>query len=151
MNSCTQDEEFEGECVNYRCRQCGKDEEIPLGAIEYFHILDPGDPTVPPRFSCEHCGGEMWPTEDWEALVHGESFDSESLAAPSVFFCEHCGGEMCCTEDWEEEAEQLEWSEEEEEKLPTQTAPIYNTNKIGRNDPCLCGSGKKYKRCCGKS
>ena len=22
-------------------------------------------------------------------------------------------------------------------------------SKIGRNDPCLCGSGKKYKRCCG--
>jgi len=21
--------------------------------------------------------------------------------------------------------------------------------KIGRNDPCPCGSGKKYKRCCG--
>ena len=24
-------------------------------------------------------------------------------------------------------------------------------NKIGRNDLCPCGSGKKYKRCCGKS
>ena len=23
--------------------------------------------------------------------------------------------------------------------------------KIGRNDPCSCGSGKKYKRCCGQS
>jgi uncharacterized protein len=23
--------------------------------------------------------------------------------------------------------------------------------KIGRNDPCPCGSGKKYKRCCGLS
>lgn len=23
------------------------------------------------------------------------------------------------------------------------------TTKVGRNDPCLCGSGKKYKRCCG--
>jgi len=23
-------------------------------------------------------------------------------------------------------------------------------NKIGRNDPCPCGSGKKYKRCCEK-
>ena len=23
--------------------------------------------------------------------------------------------------------------------------------KIGRNDPCPCGSGKKYKKCCGKS
>ena len=22
--------------------------------------------------------------------------------------------------------------------------------KIGRNDPCLCGSGKKYKKCCGQ-
>ncbi len=20
--------------------------------------------------------------------------------------------------------------------------------QIGRNDPCLCGSGKKYKKCC---
>ena len=22
--------------------------------------------------------------------------------------------------------------------------------KVGRNDPCSCGSGKKYKKCCGK-
>jgi len=25
------------------------------------------------------------------------------------------------------------------------------TSKIGRNDPCPCGSGKKYKKCCGSS
>lgn len=24
------------------------------------------------------------------------------------------------------------------------------SNRIGRNDPCTCGSGKKYKNCCGK-
>jgi preprotein translocase subunit SecA len=24
------------------------------------------------------------------------------------------------------------------------------TPKVGRNDPCPCGSGKKYKRCCGR-
>ena len=23
------------------------------------------------------------------------------------------------------------------------------TSKVGRNDPCPCGSGKKYKKCCG--
>ncbi|MEW6623620.1 MAG: SEC-C metal-binding domain-containing protein [Bacillota bacterium] len=23
--------------------------------------------------------------------------------------------------------------------------------KVGRNDPCPCGSGKKYKKCCGRS
>lgn len=27
---------------------------------------------------------------------------------------------------------------------------VRNENKIGRNDPCSCGSGKKYKKCCGK-
>lgn len=25
---------------------------------------------------------------------------------------------------------------------------VVNDNKIGRNDPCPCGSGKKYKKCC---
>jgi len=25
-----------------------------------------------------------------------------------------------------------------------------NTPKVGRNDPCPCNSGKKYKKCCGK-
>ena len=28
--------------------------------------------------------------------------------------------------------------------------PIINDDKIGRNNPCPCGSGKKYKKCCGK-
>jgi uncharacterized protein YchJ len=23
------------------------------------------------------------------------------------------------------------------------------TPKVGRNDPCICGSGKRYKKCCG--
>lgn len=27
---------------------------------------------------------------------------------------------------------------------------VHNEAKIGRNDPCPCGSGKKYKFCCGK-
>ena len=26
---------------------------------------------------------------------------------------------------------------------------IVKSEKIGRNDPCPCGSGKKYKKCCG--
>jgi preprotein translocase subunit SecA len=29
--------------------------------------------------------------------------------------------------------------------------PVVNNGpKVGRNDPCPCGSGKKYKQCCGK-
>lgn len=26
----------------------------------------------------------------------------------------------------------------------------YEKNKVGRNEPCPCGSGKKYKKCCGR-
>ena len=29
------------------------------------------------------------------------------------------------------------------------TKTIYNSNTVGRNDPCTCGSGQKYKKCCG--
>jgi uncharacterized protein len=29
-----------------------------------------------------------------------------------------------------------------------QTGPVLRAAKIGRNDPCPCGSGKKYKKCC---
>lgn len=35
-----------------------------------------------------------------------------------------------------------------EGKAPTKS--IAKPTKIGRNDPCYCGSGKKYKKCCGK-
>ena len=34
---------------------------------------------------------------------------------------------------------------------PARVAPVKREgSKVGRNDPCSCGSGKKYKRCCGK-
>ncbi|MCQ1528635.1 preprotein translocase subunit SecA [Lutispora saccharofermentans] len=29
--------------------------------------------------------------------------------------------------------------------------PVVKEEKIGRNDPCPCGSGKKYKKCCGRN
>ena len=34
-----------------------------------------------------------------------------------------------------------------EEKL---SGTVVNEKKVGRNDPCPCGSGKKYKYCCGR-
>lgn len=45
--------------------------------------------------------------------------------------------------------EQLETLKNEDEikSIPDFTPKI---GKIGRNDPCPCGSGKKYKKCCGR-
>ncbi len=41
-------------------------------------------------------------------------------------------------------------SPHEEEKQPKRQ-PIRRSEKVGRNDPCPCGSGKKYKHCCARS
>lgn len=33
----------------------------------------------------------------------------------------------------------------------TPTTVVRETPKVGRNEPCPCGSGKKYKQCCGRN
>lgn len=36
-------------------------------------------------------------------------------------------------------------------KTPSLNTIRRDAPKVGRNDPCICGSGKKYKKCCGKA
>ncbi|MCX8083018.1 MAG: SEC-C metal-binding domain-containing protein [bacterium] len=39
-----------------------------------------------------------------------------------------------------------------ETQIPqTKQSPYITGKKVGRNEPCPCGSGKKYKKCCGKN
>jgi preprotein translocase subunit SecA len=42
-------------------------------------------------------------------------------------------------------SEAAQAAENQAKAKPVRTGP-----KVGRNDPCPCGSGKKYKQCCGK-
>ncbi|MFJ5714596.1 SEC-C metal-binding domain-containing protein [Neobacillus sp. NPDC093127] len=55
-------------------------------------------------------------------------------------------------ESWKQEAEQREMHNRNVSKQGSllESIPVRNENKVGRNDPCPCGSGKKYKKCCGK-
>jgi hypothetical protein len=55
-------------------------------------------------------------------------------------------------EEWEEEAEEefLGMSDFLSGAFPEPQEPVRVGEKVGRNDPCPCGSGKKYKRCCGQ-
>ncbi len=67
-------------------------------------------------------------------------------------------------EEWPEGDERAEIEQECEEDLPQAVVDIYrfwlakrgvdtirnDEPKVGRNDPCPCGSGKKFKQCCGK-
>ena len=44
-----------------------------------------------------------------------------------------------------------EISDPDESSVPVHNKPIVSSHpKVGRNEPCPCGSGKKYKKCCGK-
>jgi preprotein translocase subunit SecA len=39
----------------------------------------------------------------------------------------------------------------EKKEEQTKNIPVEKKKKISRNDPCACGSGKKYKYCCGRA
>ena len=69
-------------------------------------------------------------TEDMDAL-------EQKQHAPSDVNYEHAEAGSMRTEDK---------AQEEEKHQPY----VRNEQKIGRNDPCYCGSGKKYKQCHGK-
>lgn len=59
------------------------------------------------------------------------------------------------TGDGEIEEEPLEetsnWSGDSLMESAGDSSPVRKPPKIGRNEPCPCGSGKKYKKCCGKN
>src|SRR5687768_3349169 len=50
----------------------------------------------------------------------------------------------------EEHLEGSEMAEETQDRQPKHQPFVRQGEKIGRNDPCPCGSGKKYKQCHGK-
>ncbi len=53
-------------------------------------------------------------------------------------------------ERWEQEDGKPAREKEEGEISSSGPAPVVNNkSKVGRNEPCPCGSGKKYKKCCG--
>jgi len=104
----------------------------------------------------EWCNGflrgiNMWPPLD----AKDSDFLSESIESIRLFATEKGWGKL----DNMTELEVERW----QQKIPDNVASIHKhfvkpqifldnqpvtTNKTGRNDPCPCGSGKKYKKCC---
>ena len=44
---------------------------------------------------------------------------------------------------------ELRAEQQQNGQLPKVETVVHDGPRIGRNDPCPCGSGKKYKKCCG--
>jgi uncharacterized protein YchJ len=55
-------------------------------------------------------------------------------------------------EEWRKAAmeSELDFRKDSDQGSFLQNVSVRNETKVGRNDPCPCGSGKKYKKCCGK-
>ncbi len=49
-----------------------------------------------------------------------------------------------------ETASELEYRGSDTASEPKKQKPVKRAAKVGRNDPCTCGSGKKFKSCCGR-
>ncbi len=76
---------------------------------------------------------EPWDDEEWND--EDEPLDDEEWDEAEEDWDEE-------EEDWSDDEEEEAWEEEPEDK------PVIAPPKPGRNDPCPCGSGKKYKKCC---
>jgi len=82
-----------------------------------------------------------------------------NLFQEMLFFIKENTLKALCHLRIEREVKEEEFKHQEEENLnfvggsepaETKKQPIKRkTKKVGRNDPCPCGSGKKYKKCCG--
>ncbi len=94
----------------------------------------------------------------FEALVRRIKFESLKLLYLVQFDFSDPEEELAAAEKMLEELEidenaliSNEYQELPEDTTDAQHTPYVAPHKPKRNDPCPCGSGKKYKNCCGKS
>lgn len=78
-----------------------------------------------------------------------EGFDmfNEMIASIQRETIRYCFGATIQTQT---ENKQVAVATNENKGEGAQKKPVKTGKKVGRNDPCPCGSGKKYKKCCGQ-
>jgi SEC-C motif len=103
-----------------------------LGAEQQFPFIDFSDEGVALAFARGHDLG------DWERM--GEPW---KFYAPGVIAARQDRWEQ---EDMAAGEGILESADDYFDPVPLPY--VRGTEKVGRNDPCPCGSGKKYKKCC---
>ncbi len=99
-----------------------------LGDIQHEGTLEKFKEILP-KFEGKHTAVEL---QYYIDVMEGRVIDFER----GVAFCEMRDAE------WKNHYQQLETIFSQSE------APIQNNKKVGRNDLCVCGSGKKFKQCC---
>jgi hypothetical protein len=87
--------------------------------------------------------------DDYRALLRSEDVPREASYTFDVL--ENYGArERRKTPAREAKDAEDEGAYEEEDSAPQRGTYVHDQPQVGRNDPCPCGSGRKYKRCCGR-
>ncbi len=103
---------------------------------------------LPPE--CPEC---EWLTHCWGGCTKDRISDpadngSNHFCLSYKMFFEHADTDLRrLAKEW---TERQRWEEEEARRRMAMASVQASNAKIGRNEPCPCGSGKKYKKCCGK-
>ena len=95
--------------------------------------------------------GQKDPVMEYKSI--GSDLFDEMVEAIKIDTAKFILGARLRTEVRREERSNIQMTEnrgsEDGEKKPIKKIPV-KVQKVGRNDPCPCGSGLKYKKCCGK-
>ncbi|MGJ8571658.1 MAG: YchJ family protein [Hoeflea sp.] len=90
--------------------------------------------------------GTQWLGLDVSRTTKGRERDREGTVSFTAHY-RHKGTEQALVETSEFRRIESRWFYSG--RAPDAVQPGSGAGRIGRNDPCPCGSGKKYKKCCG--
>ncbi|MFI5380925.1 MAG: SEC-C metal-binding domain-containing protein [Tepidisphaerales bacterium] len=139
---------------------------------ERFQVEDQYCPN--PDCDCKEAHLIFFRVESGEKIVVREHFAARLLfdGTMEIADCVHCtrdqAGRIAAAwnEEYDKEIKTLKWRYDKVKEFGRRcldaapariepprlepVKPVVAGRKVGRNDPCPCGSGKKYKKCCGR-
>ncbi len=86
---------------------------------------------------------------DFIFRIQVERQEERRPAESSWDFTGHVQHALGAFDGYEENRAQMDAATRPRAAQPEKPSPIRKKVDVGRNDPCPCGSGKKYKKCCG--
>lgn len=114
--------------------------------VDNTHI--PGTVDFNKEEAAEWAVSSIWKRLEIVKTEAGEVDDDKGMVEFKAYYDDKKGNQYIHHEIAQFEKKDGDWFYSEGE-IPETTPFTRATPKVGRNEPCPCGSGKKFKKCCG--
>lgn len=114
--------------------------------IDSTHV--PGTVDFNPEEAREWSENSIWKKLEVVKTDKGLENDDSGMVEFKAFYDDHKGNQYIHHEIAQFKKVNGDWYYADGE-IPETTPFTRATPKVGRNEPCPCGSGKKFKKCCG--